>query len=192
MLLKLKLMIIWSKMPSKKSKFISNFEPIQELILELRSNKVMIDSDLAKLYGVSTKALNQAVKRNLNRFPQDFMFKLTKEEKTELVTNCDQFKQLKYSSSLPNAFTEHGVLMLASVLNSEIAINTSIEIVKAFVKMREMLASNQELAKKINSIERKVLQHDTKFKAVFDAIRKLILLDSKDAKPVGFHVNMGK
>ena len=111
-------------------------EAIENKILILRSKKVMLDRDLAILYGVETKRLNEQVKRNIKRFPDHFMFQLTKEEKDELVANCDRFKILKHSTSLPYAFTEHGVAMLSSVLNSERAIQVSIQIINVFIKMR--------------------------------------------------------
>jgi hypothetical protein len=123
-------------------------ERIERAILSIRGEKVMLDSDLAQLlYGVPTKVLNQAVKRNLSRFPPDFMFQLTKTEKAEVVTNCDHLIHLKFSSNLPYAFTEHGALMLANVLNSERAAQTSVMVVRAFVRLRQMLASNAELAR---------------------------------------------
>jgi hypothetical protein len=117
----------------------------------------MLDRDLADLYGVSTKALNQAVKRNGRRFPPDFMFQLSKEEKGELVTNCDRFKKLKHSSVLPRAFTEQGVAMLSSVLKSQRAIEVNIAIMRTFVRLREMLASHSELARKLAAFKRNLL-----------------------------------
>ncbi len=113
----------------------------------------MIDADLAVLYGVTTKRLNEQVKRNKLKFPIDFMFKLKTVEFIEPVANCDRFNKLKHSGDSPYVFTEHGTLMLASVLNSDIAINTSVQITRAFVKMRSLLASNKELAEKINKLE---------------------------------------
>ena len=145
----------------------------------------MLDSDLAELYGVETKALNQAVKRNLDRFPPDFMFQLTVTEKNEAVTNCDHLIQLKYSPSLPYAFTEHGALMLANVLNSERAAQTSVQVVRAFVRLRQMLASNAELARKLAALENK---YDAQFKVVFDAIRQLMSPPAKPKREIGFHV----
>ena len=109
---------------------------IENKIFVIRNQRVMIDSDLAKLYGVETKKLNQAVKRNIKRFPEDFMFQLTDEEQKELVTNCDHLKKLKYSYQNAYAFTEHGVTMLASVLNSERAIEINVQIVRTFIKLR--------------------------------------------------------
>jgi len=119
-------------------------ERIEQAIFLIRRQKVMLDADLAILYGVPTKALNQAVKRNERRFPPDFMFRLTKKEKNELVTNCDRFERLKHSSALPHAFTEQGVAMLSSVLNSERAIDVNIEIIRAFVRLRQMLSAHKD------------------------------------------------
>ena len=124
------------------------------------------------VYGVLTKVLNQAVKRNKERFPVDFMFQLTKEEKDAVVTNCDHLKRLKFSPNLPHAFTEHGAIMLATILNSPVAVQSSIQVVRAFVRLRQMLASNAELARKLDTLEKK---YDTQFKVVFDAIRVFII-----------------
>jgi len=145
-------------------------ERIERAIFVIRGQKVMLDADLAELYGVLTKVLNQAVKRNKERFPVDFMFQLTKEEKDEVVTNCDHLKRLKFSPTLPHAFTEHGAIMLATILNSPIAVQASIQVVRAFVRLRQMLASNADLARKLDTLERK---YDAQFKVVFDAIRQL-------------------
>lgn len=144
-------------------------ERIERAIFLIRGQKVMLDADLAELYGVLTKVLNQAVKRNKERFPVDFMFQLTKEEKDEVVTNCDHLKRLKFSPTLPHAFTEHGAIMLATILNSPVAVQSSIQVVRAFVRLRQMLASNAELARKLDTLERK---YDAQFKVVFDAIRQ--------------------
>lgn len=161
-------------------------EAIGEKILFIRNEKVMIDSDLARLYGVTTKALNQAVKRNSDRFPGDFMFRLTAEEKQEVVTNCDHLKKLKFSSTLPYVFTEHGALMLASVLNSSKAIETSLYIVRAFVRLREILSTHKDLARKLHDLERKYESRDKQIKAVFDAIRLLMAPDDKSKYKVGY------
>ena len=118
---------------------------VNGLILTLRSTPVLIDTDLAELYGVTTKALNQAVQRNIERFPEGFKFQLTREEKDELVTNCDRFKRLKHSSAMPNAFTEQGVAMLSAVLRSDTAIKTSISIMNAFVAMRHFIHTKNAL-----------------------------------------------
>ena len=120
-------------------------EVIMNKIIIIRNLRVMIDSDMAELYGVSTKRLNEAVKRNLKRFPIDFMFQLTITEKEELVANCDHLKKLKFSPYLPFVFTEHGAVMLASVLNSERAITVNIQIVRIFNKMREKMLLHKDL-----------------------------------------------
>ncbi len=112
---------------------------VESLILNLRGQKVLLDADLAAIYGVPTKALNQAVKRNAERFPEDFVFQLDSEEKAEVVTNCDHLSRIKFSKSLPYAFTEHGALMAANVLNSPDAVRMSVHVVRAFIKQREAL-----------------------------------------------------
>lgn len=160
-------------------------EKIERAILSIRGEKVMLDSDLAEIYGVETKRLNEQVRRNLNRFPPDFMFRLTRAEKTEVVANCDHLNRLKFSPYLPYAFTEHGALMLANVLNSERATGTSVQVVRAFVRLRQMLASNAELSRKLDALEQK---YDHQFKAVFDAIRRLMSPPAIKRREIGFHV----
>jgi len=132
---------------------------------------------------VLTKVLNQAVKRNERRFPSDFMFRLTKQEKKELVTNCDRFRTLKHSSVLPRAFTEQGVAMLSSVLNSDRAIGVNIAIMRAFVKLRVMLASHKDLTRKIAELEKK---YDEQFAIVFEAIQHILEEDEKPKKKIGY------
>jgi hypothetical protein len=156
---------------------------IERKILLIRGEKVMLDADLAALYRVTTKRLNEQVKRNRERFPNDFMFQLTEEEKAEVVANCDHLKRLKFSPTLPYAFTEHGAIMLASVLNSPIAVQTSVLVVRAFVKLREMLATHKDLAKKLEEIEKK---YDAQFKVVFDAIRELMRPPETKRRKIGF------
>jgi hypothetical protein len=156
---------------------------IERKILLIRGEKVMLDVDLAALYGVTTKRLNEQVKRNRERFPNDFMFQLTEEEKAEVVANCDHPKRLKFSPTLPYAFTEHGAIMLASVLNSPIAVQTSVLVVRAFVKLWEMLATHKDLAKKLEEIEKK---YDAQFKVVFDAIRELMRPPETKRRKIGF------
>ena len=158
-------------------------ESIERSIFFIRGQKVMLDADLAKLYGVPTKVLNQAVKRNIERFPLDFMFQLTKDEKDEVVTNCDHLKKLKFSPNLPYAFTEHGAIMLATILNSPVAVQASIQVVRAFVRLRQMLASNAELARKLNALEKK---YDAQFKVVFDAIHQLTTPPESKHSRIGF------
>ena len=145
----------------------------------------MLDRDLAELYGVETKALNQAVKRNLDRFPEDFMFRLSLEEKDELVTKCDRFERLKHSTALPHAFTEQGVAMLSSVLKSRQAVDVNIAIMRTFVRLRKMLESHAELAKKIEEMESR---YDEQFRLVFDALRELMAPPEPSNNPIGFHV----
>jgi len=158
-------------------------ERIEQAILLIRGQKVLIDRDLAQLYQVSTKVLNQAVKRNLKRFPLDFMFQLNSEENRELVTNCDRFGKLKHSSTLPFAFTEQGVAMLSSVLNSDRAVEVNIQIMRAFVRLRQMLSTHIKLAKKIENLERK---YDSQFSVVFEAIRALMKEPEPPKRKIGF------
>jgi hypothetical protein len=135
------------------------------------------------LYQVSTKVLNQAVKRNRSRFPDDFIFQLTREETAELVTNCDRFKSLKHSSNFPYAFTEQGVAMLSGVLNSERAIQVHIAIMRAFVRLRRLLSTNADLSRKLEALEQK---YDSQFRVVFEAIRALMAEPEKPRRPIGF------
>lgn len=158
-------------------------ERIQNSILYIRGQKVMLDRDLAELYGVETRRLNEQVKRNIDRFPVDFMFQLTREEKEEVVANCDHLKSLKFSKTNPYAFTEHGAIMLASILNTSLAVETSILVVRAFIQLRKLLASNEELALKINEMEQK---YDSNFSAVFQALKQLIDEPKPPRKQIGF------
>lgn len=160
---------------------------IDRAILIIRGQKVMLDSDLADIYGVKTKRLNEQVKRNHNRFPPDFMFQLTENEKEEVVAICDHLKNIKYSVSNPYAFTEHGTIMLASILNTPIAVHTSVLIVRAFVKLREVLSSNKDLKRKIFDLEKK---YDKQFKVVFQTIRELMQKDNEnyDKTAIGYKI----
>ena len=155
---------------------------LEKQILFLRGQKVMLSTDLAKLYEVEPRVLNQAVKRSLERFPEDFMFQLTQGEFANLKSQS-VISSWGGSRALPYAFTEQGVAMLSSVLNSPRAILVNIAIMRAFVKLREILASHQDLAKKLDSMERK---YDAKFKVVFDAIRELMQPPSKPRPRIGF------
>ncbi|MBN1283062.1 MAG: ORF6N domain-containing protein [Proteobacteria bacterium] len=159
---------------------------IENHILIIRGQRVMIDADLAYLYGVSTKRLNEQVKRNHGRFPPDFMFKLTNEEWAELVANCDRFKNLKHSTSLPTVFTEHGAVMLANILRSKRAVDMSVYVVRAFIRLREAMAWNKELAKKIDEIEQRMDIHDKAITSLFNAIKKMIALPPPKKKKIGF------
>ena len=147
----------------------------------------MLDSDLASMYGVETKALNQAVKRNSKRFPEDFMFKLTKTEKDEVVTICDHLSKLKFSPALPYVFTEHGAIMAASVLNSEKAVQVSVYVVRVFVKLRQMLAEDKSLSVKMTKLEKKIEDHDIAIHSLVSAIKEMatpLLLARR--KKIGF------
>ena len=160
-------------------------EKIINKIYVFRGVKVMLDSDLADLYGVETKVLNQAVKRNLERFPSDFMFQLYKDEydslRSHFVTlEAGRGQHRKY---MPYVFTEHGILMLSSVLNSDRAIHVNIQIMRTFTKLRQMLSTQEDIKKKIESMEKK---YDSQFKIVFDAIRELITEELKPESKIGF------
>ena len=134
----------------------------------------MLDRDLAELYGVETRVLNQGVKRNSERFPEDFLFRLTAQEKEKVVTNCDHLSDLKFAPSLPLAFTEHGAIMAATVLNSERAVAASVFVVRAFVKLREAVMSITAIEKKLTALELKVTSHDGDIKTLIAAIRQLM------------------
>lgn len=149
-------------------------ERIAQSILVIRGQKVMIDADLAALYGVATKRLNEQVKRNIDRFPADFMFQLSPPEKGEVVANCDHLAKLKFSKALPFAFTEHGALMAASVLNTPRAVEVAVYVVRAFVALRELLAGNKELATKLNELAHKVDSHDQAIAGLINAMRELM------------------
>jgi len=168
-------------MVNKKS--LIPVDRIEKAILLIRGQKVMLDADLAELYGVETKVLVQAVKRNLERFPEDFMFQLSQEEfailRSQIVTSSD-WGGRRYR---PYAFTEQGVAMLSSVLRSRRAIRVNIEIMRAFIRLRQMLASHVELARKLDALEKK---YDAQFKQVFEAIRQLMAPPEPKRRPIGF------
>ncbi len=151
--------------------------------LRYRGQKVMLDSDLAELYGVETGALNRAVKRNIKRFPDDFMFQLSDEEWENLRCQVGTSRSWGGRRYPPNAFTEHGAVMLANVLRSETAISASIQVVRAFIRLREMLVSHGELSKRLDALE---MKYDIRFKAVFDAIRELMTPLEKEQRRIGF------
>jgi hypothetical protein len=161
----------------------ASIEQIHFRILTIRMRRVILDADLAELYGVSTKQLNQQLRRNRERFPEDFVFQISAEEKAEVVTNCDHLQRLKFSSALPHAFTEHGALMVANFIKTNRATQTSIAIVRAFVRLRELLISHRDLAVKLQNLERK---YDSQFKIVFDAIRQLMAPAMKPNSRIGF------
>jgi hypothetical protein len=147
---------------------------IENRILLIRGEKIIVDADLAGFYGVPTKRLNEQVKRNANRFPDDFMFQLTKNEKSEVVANCDHLENLKYSRSLPYAFSEHGAIMAASVLNTPRAIEVSVFIVRAFIKLRQFIAGHKELKRKISQIENRLTDHDEQIVELVNLIKQLL------------------
>lgn len=173
---------------------IRSQEIIERKIYLIRGKKVMLDRDLAELYGVLTKVLNQAVKRNLERFPDDFMFRLTKDEtqnwKSQIVTSNKEKMGLR---KRPTAFTDLGIAMLSSVLNSNTAIQANIQIMRTFSKIREMLANNEMLRQRVDELERKYQKHEGQFKVVFEAIREILEKPDKSSKrEIGFHTVIRK
>ena len=163
-----------------KNLVLTEIQTIQNKIYTIRDKQVIIDRDLAFLYGVETKALNQAVKRNEARFPSDFRFQLDDSEKDELVTICDHFKTLKHSSVNPYAFTEQGVSMLSAILKSDIAINMSVEIIRAFVSMRKIINSNNLLFSKIYELEKRQMSYEIKTDSKIEIV--LNALENKNQK----------
>ena len=172
-------------MASEKS--LIPVDSIEKAILLIRRQKVMLDADLAGLYGVETRVLVQAVKRNLERFPEDFMFQLSKEEVDFLRSRIVTLEKGRgqHSKYLPYAFTEQGVSMLSSVLHSQRAIQVNIEIMRAFIRLRQMLATHIELARKLDALEKR---YDSQFKQVFDAIRQLMAPPEPKRRPIGFRI----
>src|SRR5436190_16036984 len=184
----------------RERRFMRTLEPVQTLIHEIRSQRVILDSDLARIYGVAVKALNQAVKRNAARFPEDFAFRLTRDEFDSLKS---QFVTLNYGSSNrsqfvtgsqkhrdprypPYAFTEHGALMAANVLNSKQAVEMSVFVVRAFVKLRDTLVGHKELAAKIDELDCKVGSHDKAIVSIIAAIRQLTAPAAQKPRAIGF------
>lgn len=177
---------------SRKENLTSNSVAVSVQFIErriylIRGHKVMIDEDLAELYGVSTRQLNQQVKRNLKRFPEDFMFQLTKEEAEELRSQFVFTESGRGGRrSPPYVFTEHGVAMLSSILNSERAIEVNITIVRAFIRLRQLLESNEELNRKFVAVIRKLSTHDKYFQVVFNELKKLTERPTPPRKQIGF------
>lgn len=162
-------------------------EQITRAIRVIRGHKIMLDTDLADLYGVTTKRLNEQVRRNRERFPKDFLFQLTETEKSEVVANCDHLTKLKFSPNPPYAFTEHGAIMAASVLNSPSAVEVSVYVVRAFVQLREVAVTHKALSRKLNELERKVTGHDQSIADLIHAIRALMAPpEPKKKRPIGF------
>lgn len=159
------------------------YKIIEKKIYLIRGQKVMLDADLAKLYGVTTSNLKRQVRRNLDRFPNDFLFILSQKEIEMLVCQIGIPSKSHFGGAPPFAFTEHGILMLSSVLNSKRAIQVNIQIMRTFTRIREMLSSHKELREKIERMERK---YDQQFKVVFDYIKALLEIPKKENKPIGF------
>jgi hypothetical protein len=149
-------------------------KPIESLILEIRNHKVLLDADLAAIYGVETRALNQAVKRNAGRFPEDFIFQLNADQKRKVITNCDHLAGLKFAKTLPFAFTEHGAIMAAMVLNSPEAVTMSVFVVRAFMQMREQLAANAAILKRLAEIDKTLLEHDSALRTIWTKLQPLL------------------
>ncbi len=185
-------------------------EPLSEEILYkillLRGTKVMIDRDLASLYEIETKQLNQAVKRNIKRFPSDFMFQISSDEKEWIIKNYPHLRPLRFSPQLPNVFTEHGAVMLASILNTEKAIEVNVQIVRVFNKMRELIFANKDIFIKLEQIEKQLLKterrvelNDKDIESIFDAINQLITKEDEnntkndtEIPKIGFKLNNDK
>ncbi len=158
-------------------------KPIESLILTIRGRKVLIDADLAGIYGVETRILNQAVKRNAERFPDDFVFRLNASEKSEVITICDHLAHLKFAKSLPLAFTEHGAIMAATVLTSPPAVTMSVYVVRAFIQMREHLAANAAILKRLAEIDKTLLEHDQALGAIWHKLQPLLQPQPEPPKP---------
>jgi len=172
---------------NKAKSFIITEESLINKILMIRGKKIMIDRDIAELYGVPTKRLNEQVKRNAKRFPESFMFRLTQDEKNEVVANCDHLKPLKFSPNLPLAFTEHGVLMLANILQSDRAIEMSVKIIDVFVKLREMLLTHKDILLKLEKLENQVSQNNEEIQTLFAAVKQLLIPEEQtNRKRIGF------
>jgi hypothetical protein len=170
----------------KKSKAPAVIDSIENRIYVIRGQKVMLDSDLAEIYGVENKALIRTTKRNIHRFPLDFMFRLSKEEFDNLRCQIGTSSSYGGRRYLPYVFTEHGAVMLAGVLNSPRAIEASIFVVRAFIRFRELLSSHRELAVKLKELESKIAGHDREIKALFEAIRQLMKPPEKSKRQIGF------
>lgn len=181
----------------KGTALISNSADIGRRILVIRGRKVLVDADIAALYAVTTKRLNEQIRRNKHRFPRDFVFRLTSAERDEVVANCDHLARLRFSPNLPYAFTEHGAIMAASVLNTARAVDVSVFVVRAFVRLRDAIATNKELARKLDELESKTanlsVEHDrlasstrAQFKEILNALRQLMSPPTPKRRSIGF------
>ncbi|MGC2196986.1 MAG: ORF6N domain-containing protein [Terriglobales bacterium] len=167
--------------------------PVESRIRVVREQKVILDSDLAELYGVSAKRLNEQVKRNRERFPADFMFRLNEAELDSLRSQFATSKQGRGGRRYPPyAFTEHGAIMAATVLNSERAVEMSVFVVRAFVRLREVLATSQQLAGKIDELEQRLDTHDASIQEIIEAIRELMAPEQPSGRKIGFNLPAGK
>jgi ORF6N domain-containing protein len=176
---------------AKSKEGIIPLEVVQQKIFVLRGRRVMLDRDLADLFDVETRVLNQAVKRNSDRFPEDFMFQLSMEEARVLYLSRSQSVTLKRGRNIkyrPHVFTEHGAVMLANVLQSPVAVRASIQVVRAFVHLRQILATHQDLARKMEALERKIGKHDTDLDAILEVLQELLEPPPSPAtkRPIGF------
>jgi hypothetical protein len=170
----------------EKQKLMISSEGIENAIIEARGQKVILDKDLAFIYGVTTRRLKEQVRRNIERFPSDFMFQLNYQDVTHSRSQIATLKRGQNIKYLPYAFTEHGAVMAATVLNSPLAIKASIHVVRVFVKLKYMLGAHSELARKMDELERNVAIHDKAICSLFDAIRKLMAVPEKPARKIGF------
>jgi hypothetical protein len=160
---------------------------IQQRILLIRGEKIIVDVDLAEFYGVSTKRLNEQIRRNRERFPSDFMFRLTRDEKNAVVERCDHLRNLKYSRAMPHAFTEHGALMAASVLSTPRAVEMSVFVVRAFVAMRRTISEHRQLAARLDELERQLSVHGESIVELFKTIKQLMAPDAvPETRRIGF------
>lgn len=177
-------------MPTKPEQGLIPLEVIEGKIFVLRGHRLMLDRDLAVLYGVETRALNQAVKRNQDRFPEDFMFRLSSEEARAVLLSRSHAVILKRGQNIkyvPYVFTEHGAVMLANVLKSPVAIRASIQVVRAFVRLRQLLTANEQVARKIEALERKVGKHDVDLREILAILKKLLQpAPETTRRPIGF------
>jgi len=164
---------------------------IESFIFAIRGQRIIIDRDLAQIYGVKTSRLNEQVKRNKERFPEDFVFQLTREETETWIRSRSQIATMKRGQNvkyLPYAFTEHGAIMAANVLNSHLAIQMSVFVVRAFIKIREMVIAHRELSKRIDELEKRLNVHDEQIQPILRAIRQLKAAPDKPPKKIGFHL----
>ncbi|MCA1636916.1 MAG: ORF6N domain-containing protein [Acidobacteria bacterium] len=173
------------KRQKASEKLVLTADLVEQKIYVIRGRRIMLDADLAEVYGVTTSRLNEQVKRNRRRFPEDFIFQLTKEEFDNLSQFATGFKH-RDPRKLPFAFTEHGAVMLASILNSPIAVEASIQVVRAFVQLRTVLSIRKDLAGKIEEIQQKIGEHEQNFKAVFEMLKPIMVIERKEKRQIGF------